>query len=343
MLGLQAEAATYAAAELADSTAHKYGKYQGYWVRFMCRAGLRASVFSGEEAHLILYVTELARTCKYPTICSYLQGVKQFYIDSGRADPLRSDRAPPMVGFWRVMKGIQRLRSGLVLRKLPIERWMLLAFRQQLDLWGSLGTNTLHLAVLTAMVVGWNGMYRKSNICVTTAAVLPSDLRMLRRSDVILDRANDCLSVSTRFSKTNQRGDRVHTVTIAGDRGSPIDPVGLWIALGARVPDAPGGQHAFSYLDSRGRVTSLTADVFVAYTKRLATAVGLDSKEFSGHSYRRGGATSAFRAGIPGEMIQRIGDWTSAAYQAYIDVSPAQQLAASRRVQAFTAGLGAQV
>ena len=41
----------------------------------------------------------------------------------------------------------------------------------------------------------------------------------------------------------------------------------------------------------------------------------------TGHSFRRGGATWAFQAGIPGELIQICGDWASDAYKRYLEFS----------------------
>ena len=40
----------------------------------------------------------------------------------------------------------------------------------------------------------------------------------------------------------------------------------------------------------------------------------------SGHSFRRGGATWAFKCGIPGEIIQEIGFWKSDAYLRYLEI-----------------------
>ena len=40
---------------------------------------------------------------------------------------------------------------------------------------------------------------------------------------------------------------------------------------------------------------------------------------------RRGGASAAFDAGIPGEMIKAIGDWRSDAYLRYLHVSQLQK------------------
>ena len=45
----------------------------------------------------------------------------------------------------------------------------------------------------------------------------------------------------------------------------------------------------------------------------------IDPREFSGISLRKGGATSALRAGVSGEIIQKMGNWKSGVYKGYID------------------------
>jgi len=42
---------------------------------------------------------------------------------------------------------------------------------------------------------------------------------------------------------------------------------------------------------------------------------------FSGHSFRRGGASFMLRVGIPGELIKIMGDWRSDTYPWYIDTT----------------------
>ena len=47
---------------------------------------------------------------------------------------------------------------------------------------------------------------------------------------------------------------------------------------------------------------------------------------FSEHSFRRGGATWAFQSGVPGEMIQILGDWASDAYKKVLEFSMQDKL-----------------
>ena len=49
--------------------------------------------------------------------------------------------------------------------------------------------------------------------------------------------------------------------------------------------------------------------------------LGYPDKEYSGHSFRRGGATWAMHIGLPGEVIQVLGDWQSNVYQRYTDMN----------------------
>ncbi|KAI0820425.1 hypothetical protein BC628DRAFT_1276145, partial [Trametes gibbosa] len=49
------------------------------------------------------------------------------------------------------------------------------------------------------------------------------------------------------------------------------------------------------------------------------TALGLDSSKYSGHSFRRGAATSAAAVGYADHEIQLLGRWRSDAYKLYID------------------------
>ena len=47
---------------------------------------------------------------------------------------------------------------------------------------------------------------------------------------------------------------------------------------------------------------------------------------YTGHSFRRGGASWAFQAGLPGELIQVCGDWVSDAYNVYLEFTMQKKL-----------------
>ena len=62
----------------------------------------------------------------------------------------------------------------------------------------------------------------------------------------------------------------------------------------------------------------MTHSKFVQILQASLRGSGLNPSEYSGHSFRRGGATFAFACGIPAEIIKLQGDWKSSAYQKYI-------------------------
>ena len=75
---------------------------------------------------------------------------------------------------------------------------------------------------------------------------------------------------------------------------------------------------AFLVPSSRGFVP-LTHYVFVGTLKHCLRAIGVDPDLYSGHSFRRGGATFAHRLGVDPLLIKRMGDWSSDAYMLYVD------------------------
>ena len=74
---------------------------------------------------------------------------------------------------------------------------------------------------------------------------------------------------------------------------------------------------------------------FDSLLKLVASRAGLDPSRISGHSLRAGGATLAFQANIPEELIKRLGDWQSDAFRSYIHIPIKYRMHAIRRVALF--------
>ena len=75
-----------------------------------------------------------------------------------------------------------------------------------------------------------------------------------------------------------------------------------------------------------------TRELVVGQVRQILALLGVKG-HYSGHSFRRGAATSARLAGLSDEEIMLLGRWKSAAYRLYIDTHPERILAASRRHQ----------
>ena len=90
---------------------------------------------------------------------------------------------------------------------------------------------------------------------------------------------------------------------------------------------------AFIYKDSKGHFHWLTKSLFINTFRTLASDAGdPDPAAFSGHSFRRGGASWAFNNGVPGELVQAMGDWKSDAYKVYLEFSLSSKFTIAQRL-----------
>ncbi|KAK3237314.1 hypothetical protein CYMTET_52606 [Cymbomonas tetramitiformis] len=62
------------------------------------------------------------------------------------------------------------------------------------------------------------------------------------------------------------------------------------------------------------------------FFRKLAARAELDPAAYTGHSFRRGGATAAFKLRVQDALIQAHGDWASECYKLYCDMNFAPQL-----------------
>ena len=88
-----------------------------------------------------------------------------------------------------------------------------------------------------------------------------------------------------------------------------------------------GAVHAFAYARSPFNVnglplTPLSHSAFRSFirSKLSAGIPTLDISRYSHQSFRRGGATFAFKCQVPGIFIKAMGDWLSDSYIRYIEL-----------------------
>ena len=77
------------------------------------------------------------------------------------------------------------------------------------------------------------------------------------------------------------------------------------------------GDRAFSYTPSK----FITYTSFTTRLKSLLLAAGIDPKLYSGHSFRRGGATYLHSLGATPLEIQASGDWQTMVFTRYLHLS----------------------
>ena len=117
---------------------------------------------------------------------------------------------------------------------------------------------------------------------------------------------------------------------------------GAQVVLGATSPDLCPVAALLDHLTRRGGTPGplfqledgkpLKCRTFASCVQQALTSSGLDGRQFNGHSFRIGAATTASSAGLEDSTIKHLGRWKSDAYQDYIRPSPADLTYVSSRL-----------
>ena len=134
----------------------------------------------------------------------------------------------------------------------------------------------------------------------------------LSYADIAVDRVSSptMLRCHLKQSKT----DRFHQGVdiFVGRTDNQLCPVAAMMAYLAARGASPGPLFIFK----DGRV--LSRDRFVAQVRQAIGALGLNSQNYAGHSFRIGAATTAAECGLEDSVIKALGRWESSAFQVYI-------------------------
>lgn len=274
-----------------------------------------------DEITVCLYVTKLAETCAYRTIKQYLNGVRVLHLEAGLANPL-----PAMFNLERTLRGIKRSKGDVTPnRKLAVTPDILTRILRRLDLF-----NPANMAFSAAMLVAFFGFFRKANVCPVQSGTNPvTEQSPVRKGDFEFAEDMSLVWVNLRRTKTIQFGQRTLRIPLPAIPGSVLCPVTALSRLFSAVPGHPE-DFAFSFPDITGRLTNFTHKTFVSQFKDSLSRIGINPARYSGHSFRRGGATFAFQCGATPAQIKEQGDWKSSAYLLYLEFDdPARARVAS--------------
>ena len=123
------------------------------------------------------------------------------------------------------------------------------------------------------------------------------------------------------FSKTNQFGARDLIVPIPGNPDPALDPVRHVNELFTRIP-AGSDSPAFTFSKNK----HISYETFTKRLKTLLGKAGYPPNSYSGHSFRRGGATFLHACGGSALMVQASGDWSSSCFTRYLFLSTEERL-----------------
>ncbi len=239
------------------------------------------------------WITHLAdRSLKPNTIKSYLSSVRSLHTNASL--PTNSTISPTIQHIFR---GIKRIMGKSQKPKLPIT----LDILQKLAAVGGQQSDIENATFDAAIKLAWSGFLCCGKFTVANGTKFNPLIHLLHSS--------------LPASKT----DPGITILIArAPANSPTCPVkALWKVWLMR-PDAEPQEPLFT--DAMGAALSHTS--FIKVLKQRIAAIGPDESLYSGHSFRRGAATSEASVGYTDYEIQLLGHWHSDAYKLYIDMPP---------------------
>ena len=198
------------------------------------------------------------------------------------------------------------------LRARPVTPSILQVFHTHMD-----HTDSLQCSVWACSLFSFYMMARLGSILPTSGST-PA-YKFLTR-----DRVNSAvqgLLVTFLHTKTIQFGKRrLHVPLLKAN--SILCPVAAYLQYLSLVPSTGWGP-AFVFVDARThKLLRLTKKKFITTFRSVLSVGGVEhASSFTGHSFRRGGASWAFQCGVPGELIQICGDWASDSYKRYLEFS----------------------
>ena len=247
------------------------------------------------------------------SIKSYLAGVRAWQMWNGHAFPAMKERLPVFQAF----QGLKRYFGAPSVSKLEVTPSMLLRIYGLLDF-----NDPNQHAIWAAMLLAYYATLRKDNISVGKASSF-NPRANLTLSDLELNPTEMTGLLHIKHAKQNQFFDRSHSIPIHGYGGKLCVITALLSMLKATsAANRTGDSALFQIRGAKGKWAPMTHSHFTTTFKKLATAARYDASKFAGHSFRRGSATRLFRLGVSPELIKWQGDWSSDAWERYIEVDP---------------------
>ena len=245
----------------------------------------------------------MSNTSTYGHCKNVLSSIKYMHTATGYNFPVNN------FGLEATLQGIKRRLKGTPQFVLPIDPVILRRMYSNIDI-----TNTQDLSLWCSFLTAFYCLFRKAN-------VVPKDHNfdpdcVLTRSDIIIDEAGHNVLIYVNFSKVNQYQKSFHVIPIPANDDPALD-LYRHIKQLFSIIKVPGTSPAFMYSPRQ----FINYRSFTSRLKQLLTKSGLDPALYSGHSFRRGGASYLYGIGGSTLMVQVLGDWASQIFTRYLYLS----------------------
>ena len=297
--------------EVKSTRLHAFAKgtYSNLRTQFRCYLGFcfyfRRSPLPASPDTICGFAQFLSRSLKPPSIRNYLCGVKMLHIFLGFEYTFDDD-----FHLRLTVRGIERIHLHVPKRAKPITPAILLAIQGLSSSFSSLQHTVFACGLFLFFTLARAGSILPTSCNTPTHHFLTKDRLNFSKEGILIT------LIHTKNIQFGRR--RLHIPLLSSS--SKLCPVAAYQASVSCISHQ-GSTPAFVFMD-RGRVRWLTKAIFIHVFRQLLVSAGIsDAKAFTGHSFRRGGASWAFQSGVPGELIQVCGDWASDAYKKYLEFS----------------------
>lgn len=214
------------------------------------------------------------------------------------------------------MQGLKRRLARTPFQVLPVVPKVLRLMYKEINI-----TKKEDLALWCSYLVSFYCLFRKSNTVPRNTGYDSS--KILTRGDIGIDSEKKMIFVNCGFSKTNQFRKRNMIIPIPSNEDPSLD-LYRHMSLLLESVQAPEDAPAFTY----GQGKFIGYNQFTSRLKSILRKAGLNPDLFSGHSFRRGGASFHFSSGASQLMVQVLGGWASLVYTRYLFMNEEDRLEA---------------
>ena len=269
---------------------------------------------------LLGFIELMSRSCGFDHLQHVTSSIRFLHNFSGHPYPGDSFE------FTVLLKGMKRKLSKSAKQALPITPEMLILMYQYVDI-----NRPVELAHWTSFLFALRLLYRKSSIAPESLQSFDHRTGLSREKAVL---SNGVVLIYQNHSKTDQFMANTRTIPVVPSNILALDPVLHYQKL-VSENIVPGTCPAFSCLVN-GLVRCVTHKSFTNYLKSLLRKIGVNPDNWSGHSFRRGGASLLYRLGIDPLTIQACGDWSSDTFLRYLEVNIDRLWSAQVAMGSFT-------
>ena len=302
---LDKEVQLYRGSTFASSTNRTYMTQKTAYFEFCAK--VKVSPLPISQTDLGRYIAFLSRRLCFSSVRQYLNVVRLLHLEAGFTNPLENN--------WYVksiLQGVKRVKGNTVKQKLPITLDILRGIFTRLNL-----AESLDRCFWSACLVAFFSFFRKSNLLVQS----PSDFNPalhLCATDAQFNPKGVVLTV--RWSKVIQFRERILLIPLPHIPKSPFCPSTALLTLLLDCPATSTPAPLFRYR-ADGNIIILTQDNFTKKLHDCLRGLGFEARDFSGHSFRRGGASFGLQCGLSPDLIKLQGDWNSNSYERYLQPS----------------------